>query len=201
MACKVHNARAKAQAKPTGTLTRKMHEELILFARKENPAAAACMTLHALVGGRISQVLRMRRGDFQPDDFGKCVIFMRTDKRRRRNGSKYKSKHSRKVVPKAAETFAERYAISKGIAHGKRLFPEFTVKSGSRKINEIIHRGAKQLNFPTGYRWNGSHILRHCGTAMLLQQAELLFKDIMTQMSRPTQKWYGNPLNARKPQK
>jgi hypothetical protein len=196
-ACRIHLARAKARAKPTGTLTRKMLKRLLRYVKKRDPMAAMCMTLHTLVGGRINQVLRIRNGDFQPDDFGKAVLKLRTDKRRRRNGKRRATKHHDKVVPDEARKVAKRIAKKLKVSHGKRLFFMFSKTSGAHKIGNIIKEAARKLRFPSGYRYVGSHVLRHCGTAMLLEQSELLMRDLSTQMSRSMQRHYGNPLAMR----
>ncbi len=197
-ACAIHRARGRARAKPTGTLTRKMHKKLIRRVKKKNPMAAMCMTLHTLVGGRISQILRIRHGDFQPDDFGKAVIKLRTDKRRRRNGRGRTSKHHDKVVPDEARKLAKKIAKELNLEHGDRLFPSLSKKRGGRIVGDLIKKAAKKLKFPEGYRYVGSHVLRHCGTAMLLEQAEIFMKDLSSQMSARMQRHYGNPLGARR---
>lgn len=195
--CNIHQTAMKSHATPTGTLTRDMFEQLLEYVRKRDKHIALCMKFHALIGGRISQVLSIRAGDVKIDG-SQAVVYLRRDKRRRRINTKRASEHHRKLVHRKVYDLERAIATQDKIKHGDRLFGDISHSSGPRQINRLIQEGARALNFPKGYRYAGSHTLRHCGTALLLEQASELTKSMMTQMSAPIQRHYGNPNSMRR---
>lgn len=178
-----------------GTVTPQMLIDLIAHTHNTDPRFVDPITVQFGAALRVSQLVAARSGDFTGvGEDGRAYLWTEVDKRR---NAKTMTKagigrHKKEVFLQEAQQALQRRQDQR--PRGSLLFP--TTEWRKAEYNAHIRRAALELQWPDGVNWDGCHILRHGGAAVLAEAAPTEAPARLV-MSPRMVKHYGRPLHDR----
>lgn len=177
-----------------GTLTQNMLEELLewLLHSQESQDASA-VHLAVFVGFaaelRVSELKLLRVGDLQPmaEDAKHCLIFLRQNKAGKTNTTT-------KPAPISVLELVREWCRKNGLEHGNFLFP----RAIKPLLTSALERASLALNWPKGFLWHPTHVLRISGAAGIKGEVEEVLQHFFSGQSAAVFRHYARPLENRK---
>jgi integrase len=174
-----------------GTLTEEMANRFMVTIEEDyGQLIADILTIQLHMGLRISQVLLLRVGDMQPDAVETNVVYLRANKAQTRERPGITRVHDKLCDSMAVAAYNR---LSAGKRHGDMLHD-----ATAEELREICKLTAIKLKFPDELVYDGTHVLRHAGTSLIVKNAWQLFCEQLTRMSPSTLQRYNATLHNRR---
>lgn len=179
-----------------GTVTPQMLNGLVEYTRKQHPEMVDAILVQFGCALRVSQLINIVSGDLntlvEPPR-----LTIRVDKRQNANNidNAERGCHLKEVLsPEATEVLLRLQTSTPATV---LLFPPSKWKR--RDYVAHLKKAAVALQWPPELKWDGSHVLRHGGTRVLVERAQVAGRnaEVACVMSAPTVRRYSQSLEDR----
>lgn len=170
-------------ARPRGSITLQMFDELVGLARKKDPRFVSAIIVLFGAALRVGELVRIKAGDFVAPR-----LKVRGDKRARANNDRPNEYEKVVLMPLAVAALND---LQKATEEGQLLFPRSWWSIPH--LRAFIKSSAAELGWPADLTFDGPHCLRHGGVARILAETEgnPELREAALQLSGVCQRRYG----------